>query len=359
MWITSFEALEESERRYRTLVEHFPNGSVGLFDEDLRYTAAGGQLFDDLDFDLDPEDRIGEQFTELHPPEIVEEVQPYFEAALDGEPKSFEIEYADRHLYGNTLPVRDVNDEVFAGMLVIQDVTERREYERMLEESNERLEQFAYAASHDLQEPLRMVSSYLQLLESRYADELDEDGEEFIEFAVVGADRMRDMIDGLLEYSRVETEGDPFEPVDLDAVLDDVLTDLQLQIEETHAHITVDDLPTVQGDGEQLRQVFQNLLDNAIEYSGDEPPRIHVSADHEGSKWCISVRDEGIGIDPEQQDRIFEVFQQLHSREEHAGTGIGLALCQRIVKRHGGEIRVNSEPGEGTTFSFTLPAIDT
>ncbi|SEW09393.1 ATP-binding protein [Natrinema salifodinae] len=258
---------------------------------------------------------------------------------------------------------------------VARDITERQERERQLEESNKRLEQFAYAASHDLQEPLRMVSSYLQLIESRYADALDDDGKEFIEYAVDGAERMKAMIDGLLAYSRVETQGDPFEPVDLDEVVDDVLEDLRLQIEESDAEITVDDLPRVEGDPSQLRQVFQNLLSNAIAYSGDEPPRVHITAQRgadrgdrsarsevgeggaAGEQWTISVRDEGIGIDPEDKDRVFEVFQRLHGREECSGTGIGLALCQRIVERHGGEIRVDAEPGEGSTFSFTLPAI--
>ncbi|NUB91306.1 MEDS domain-containing protein [Haloterrigena sp. SYSU A121-1] len=227
-----------------------------------------------------------------------------------------------------------------------------------LEKSNERLEQFAYAASHDLQEPLRMVSSYLQLLENRYADELDDDADEFLAFAVDGAERMRDMIDGLLKYSRVETQGEPLEPVDLEAVVDDVLDDLRVRIEETNAEITTEQLPSVEGDAGQLRQLFQNLVQNAMEYSGDEPPRIHIEAEpaRRGREWRISVRDEGIGIGTADQDRIFEIFQRLHSREDHAGTGIGLALCQRIVERHGGDISVESTLGDGATFSVTLPA---
>ncbi|RDI70165.1 PAS domain-containing sensor histidine kinase [Halopelagius longus] len=346
-------ALEESERRYRTLVENFPNGAVGLFDEDLQYTAVGGQLFDRLDYG--PEDRIGHRFTEIHTSDLVEELEPHFRAALDGEAGSFEIEYRGRHLHANTLPVRDADDEVYAGMIVIQDVTERREYERMLEVSNERLEQFAYAASHDLQEPLRMVSSYLRLLERRYADDLDEDAREFLDFAVDGADRMREMIDGLLEYSRVETRGDPFEVVDLDDVLAEVCDDLQVMIQESNAEITAEDLPRVEGDRGQLRQVFQNLLDNAIEYSGDEPPRIHIGAERDGDRWLVSVEDNGIGIDPEDTDRVFEVFQRLHTRDEHAGTGIGLALVERIIERHNGDVWVESSPGQGSTFSFALP----
>ncbi|WP_265109804.1 PAS domain S-box protein [Halosolutus halophilus] len=348
--------IEESERRYRTLVENFPNGSVGMFDDDLRYTAVGGQLLDTLG--LSPEDRIGRRISEIHSDELLAEIEPYFHAALEGEENSFELGFADRYLHAHTLPVRNADGEIFAGMLVVQDDTERREYQRKLEESNERLEQFAYAASHDLQEPLRMVTSYLRLLENRYGDAFDEDGEEFLEFAVDGADRMREMIDGLLEYSRVETRGDPFEPVDLDAVVDEVLADLQFRIDESDAEITTAELPRVEGDASQLRQVVQNLLSNAIAYSGDEPPRVHVGADRRGGKWVISVRDEGIGIDPADQDRVFTIFDRLHSREEYEGTGIGLALCERIVERHGGDIWVESEPGEGATFSFTLPASD-
>lgn len=200
-----------------------------------------------------------------------------------------------------------------------------------------------------------MVSSYLQLLERRYDDDLDEDGQEFLEFAVDGADRMREMIDGLLKYSRVETRGDPFETVSLDDVLTEVCDDLQVMIQESNAEITTEDLPRVEGDHGQLRQVFQNLLDNAIEYSGDDPPRIYIDAERDGDQWLVSVEDNGVGIDPEDTDRVFEVFQRLHARGEHAGTGIGLALVERIIERHGGDVWVESDPGQGSTFSFTLP----
>ncbi|SFG02252.1 PAS domain S-box-containing protein [Halopelagius inordinatus] len=248
----------------------------------------------------------------------------------------------------------DGTPRTFPGALT--DVTERKRTEKELQASNERLEQFAYAASHDLQEPLRMVSSYLRLVERRYADALDEEGEEFIDFAVDGAERMREMIESLLAYSRVETRGNPLEPVDVGEVLADVRVDLQFRIEETDADITTGDLPRVVGDPDQLRQLFQNLLDNAMEYRSGEAPQVTVSADRSGGEWVISVSDEGIGIDPEDQRRIFEVFQRLHTQNEHAGTGIGLALCERIVERHGGDIWVDSEPGEGATLSFTLPA---
>ena len=235
--------------------------------------------------------------------------------------------------------------------------TELEETITRLGESNERLEQFAYAASHDLQEPLRMVSSYLQLIENRYEDELDADGKEFLEFAVDGAERMRAMIDGLLQYSRIDTHGDPLEPVDLNDILASVRDDLQVKIDESNAAITADSLPRVVGDRDQLRQLFQNLLDNAMEYSGDDPPRVHVTATQSGDWWQLSVADEGVGIDPDDKDRIFDVFQRLHTHEEHAGTGIGLALCERIVERPGGEIWVESAQGDGTTFSFTLSTL--
>jgi len=493
-------ALEESERRYRTLVENFPNGAVGLVDEDLRYTVAGGEMFRAADITSD--ELVGQTVRERYPEPLADTFDANLRAAFEGETNTFEVGFHDRHWQAHTLPVRDEEEDIFAGMVMVQDITtqiereqelqasknqlqaliellpvavfvaeddgqivewneaakevwggqiaesesvaeydeydgwwadtgdpvepdewplaralrgeevtdpdvieiegfdgerrtvlnhgipvrdadgevsravvtliditERREYQRRLEESNERLEEFAYAASHDLQEPLRMVSSYLRLIEERYADELDEDGREFIDFAVDGADRMRDMIDGLLEYSRVDTRGDPFETVDLNDVLADVREDLQMTIEESGAEITADFLPRVVGDPGQLRQVFQNLLDNAIEYSGGEPPEIHVSAGTDtnasnaaseaaqnGEKRVISVSDRGVGIDPADAERVFDVFQRLHAPDEHPGTGIGLALCDRIIERHGGDIWVESEPGEGATFSFTLPA---
>ncbi|SFF77141.1 PAS domain S-box-containing protein [Halopelagius inordinatus] len=257
--------------------------------------------------------------------------------------------------YGASLEDPDGNP-VIAG--IGRDVTERKETKRRLEESNERLEQFAYAASHDLQEPLRMVSSYLSLVDRRYGEELDDDAAEFIEYAVDGAERMRDMIDALLTYSRVEMRGDDFDRIDLETLLEDVQKNLELKIEETEAEVTVESLPRVHGDRGQLQQVFQNLLSNALEYSGDARPRVHVSATRRGSEWALTVRDEGIGIDPKHADRIFEVFQRLHTRDEHPGTGIGLALCRRIVERHGGRIWADSESGEGSAFRFTLPAAE-
>lgn len=203
-----------------------------------------------------------------------------------------------------------------------------------------------------------MVSSYLSLIERRYEDLLDDEGQEFLDYAVDGAERMREMIDALLKYSRVETRGDPFEPVDLESVVDSVLADYQVRIEETDADVTTTDLPAVLGDADQLRQVFGNLLSNALEYSGDGPPSIRVFAERDGGHWVVAVEDDGVGIEPEHQDRVFEVFQRLHTQEEHGGTGIGLALAQRIVERHEGELWVESEPGEGSTFYCSLPVVE-
>ncbi|ELY62278.1 PAS domain S-box protein [Natronolimnohabitans innermongolicus] len=234
---------------------------------------------------------------------------------------------------------------------------ERQGYIEDLRAETRRLEQFAYAASHDLQEPLRMVSSYLQLIERRYGDALDDDGREFLAFAVEGAERMRAMIDGLLAYSRIETSGGPFEPVDLNDVLEDVVTALEPEVAEADAEITVDSLPRVTGDAEQLRLAFRSLLENAIEYNDGEP-HVGVAAERRGTMWEISVTDDGIGIPPAEQERIFEVFERLHTVDDHPGTGIGLALCKRIVNRHGGDVGVESTPGEGSTFTVTLPVAD-
>ncbi|HMB49677.1 MAG TPA: ATP-binding protein [Natronoarchaeum rubrum] len=230
-----------------------------------------------------------------------------------------------------------------------------------LQTSNERLEEFVYAASHDLQEPMRMVSSYLQLLERRYRDDLDEDAEEFIDFAVGGADRMQAMIESLLAYSRVSTGGEPLGPTDADAVFETVLDDFGSRIDDADARVSADELPTVRADPTQLERVFRQLLSNALAYSGSDPPRVRVGADREGDEWRFSVVDEGIGIESEYQDRIFDVFERMHASETASGDdrgGIGLALCERIVERHGGRIWVESEVGEGATFYFTLPATE-
>lgn len=246
----------------------------------------------------------------------------------------------------------------------VLDITERKEAEEALQKmnedlvrSNKDLEQFAYVASHDLQEPLRMVSSFTQLLAQRYHDKLDQDANDFISYAVDGANRMQKLIQDLLAFSRVTTRANPLTSVDLHDVLGEALANLSSKINENVAIVSTGELPTVNADRTQLVMIFQNLIDNAIKFhKASEPPRIYVSAEKKENEWIISVRDNGIGIEKQYFDRIFNIFQRLHSQKEYSGTGIGLALCKRIIGRHGGKIWVESVQNEGSIFKFTLKA---
>jgi signal transduction histidine kinase len=260
--------------------------------------------------------------------------------------------------------LRNSKGHIVGAIETLEDITDRKNAEDSLHErtedlerSNEELEKFAYVASHDLQEPLRMVSSYMQLLSRRYGGKIDADADEFIGFAVDGAKRMQILINDLLTYSRIGTRGREFEPVPCEEVLGLALVNLLTVIEETGSVVTHDELPTVLADKTQLVQLFQNLISNAIKFRSNEQPRVHVHADHKENEWIFSIKDNGIGIDPRYEDRIFEVFQRLHGRGQYSGTGIGLAICKKIVERHGGSIRVQSEEGTGATFYFSLPEI--
>jgi len=226
-----------------------------------------------------------------------------------------------------------------------------------LARSNRELEQFSYIASHDLQEPLRMVGSYTQLLAQRYGAQLDDDAREFLRYAQEGAARMRVLIDALLAYSRIDTRGQAFRHVVMGQVATLALANLRESIAESKAEVIVGSLPELEGDPVQLGQVVQNLIGNALKFHGPNPPHVWVDAERRGLDWRFSIRDDGIGILPEYQERIFVLFQRLHSREEYPGTGIGLSVCKKVVERHGGKLWVESSgrPGEGTTFFFTLP----
>jgi PAS domain S-box-containing protein len=259
---------------------------------------------------------------------------------------------------------REVADDIAFALHGLEVEGERAQAKALLAEkvealrhSNAELRQFAYAASHDLQEPLRMISSYLQLLERRFGTALDDRAHTYIDHAVKSAAQMRAMVHGLLNYSRLGTQPQTPVPVDTGELVQDAMENLAVVIQESGAIITMERLPTVRGEGVQLRRLFQNLLSNALKFRGERVPRIHLRAEREGAQWRFAVRDNGIGVAPEHQEEIFEIFQKLHSSAEYTGAGIGLALCKKIVEQHGGEIWLESEPGEGTTFYFTLPAV--
>jgi chemotaxis family two-component system sensor kinase Cph1 len=281
-------------------------------------------------------------------------------------------------------PVRNARGDIVGTQVIFWDVTARKQAEIALAQantdlarSNKELEQFAYVASHDLQEPLRMITSYTQLIAKRYNEKLDQNAREFMDFAVAGALRMQRLIHDLLAYSRVGTRGKPPELTDSGDALAAALDNLKLAIEENGAEITYDSMPAVIVDPTQLTQLFQNLLGNAIKFRGKARPRIHVGAVREPAPYCkipsagstgpasrqqpeewhFSVRDNGIGIDPQYFDKIFIIFQRLHTLDQYPGTGIGLAICKKIIERHGGRIWVESQAGEGATFHFTLPVV--
>ena len=321
------------------------------------------------------EEVIGRSLEILFPPNLVESSMEHIRKTSRGERwESVEInilhiDSSIKIVLWNSATIFDPENKPIATIAQGQDITERKQAENelkqtlnVLRQSNEELKQFAYIASHDLQEPLRMIASYLQLIERRYKGKLDKDADEFIAFAVEGANRLQEMIVGLLAYSRVETKGNPFEKVDFSEILAKAILNLKIAIDESGAIIMNDELPAIEVDGSQFIQVFQNLIANSIKFRNSEPPLIHVSAKQiseiEGSKnpdtWLFSVKDNGIGIDPQYQDRLFIIFQRLH-RTEYPGVGIGLSLCKRIVERHGGHIWFESEVGNGTTFYFTIP----
>ena len=271
----------------------------------------------------------------------------------DGEKKFYEVRY---------YPITDRNGTAIAACQIAQDISERKYFENLLlrqseelKRSNAELEQFAYIASHDLQEPLRMVASYVQLLAQRYHGRLDEKADKYIGYAVDGAHRMQALINDLLALSRVNSRGTEFQLANCREIVQRVLHDLGASIRESRAIVECDVLPDVMADERQIAQLFQNLIGNALKFRSEEPPHIHVHSEQRDGQWLFQVRDNGIGIAPEHTEQIFLLFQRLHSRDKYSGTGIGLAICKKIIERHGGRIWVESEPGKGSTFQFTLP----
>jgi PAS domain S-box-containing protein len=364
------EALWESMEKYRVLFESFPLGITVADDEGriLESNAASERLLG-----ISPAEQArrhvgGEEWQIIRP---------------DGSPMPT-AEYASVRALEEGHPVRGVEMgivkpaggvtwiEVTAAPLgdervvvAYVDVSRRKQaeerleqYARELERSNEDLQQFAYIVSHDLREPLRTVTSFLRLLEERYGDQLTGAGQEFIAYAVDGVTRMQRMIGALLDLSRVETHGQPLTPTDCEAMMEQTLATLHHMVEETDARVTCGPLPTVMADEGQLLQVFQNLVANALKFRREGvPPEVHVTGRREDSRWHFTVRDNGIGVDPAQAERAFQIFQRLHTRAEYEGTGIGLALSRRIVERHGGRIWMEpAAEGPGTAVHFTLPA---
>lgn len=332
-----------------------------ILDQDLRVRDGNRAFY--RSFGTEAEDTVGRSLFDVGGGpwdiadlrELLQEVLPRGDAV-----ENFEVE---RHFPGlgtrflqlsaQRLEREEAGEELI--LLAIRDMTERRRMEEELERSNQELERFAYVASHDLQEPLRMVASYTRLLARRYEGELDERADKYIRYAADGAERMKALIQGLLAYSRVSSQGEELVPVHTDDVLEAALRDLRMRIHQTGGHVTRDPLPVALADPDQLRQVFQNLIENALKFSGEAPPVVHISGHRDGPRCVFAVRDEGVGVEPESAERMFVIFQRLHGRDVE-GTGIGLALCKRIIERHGGELWVESSPGEGATFRFTIPS---
>jgi PAS domain S-box-containing protein len=359
--------LEQVETTFRQLLEGAPDAMV-VSDSTGRIVLAN--VMAERAFGYGRDELIGQSIEVLVPkryrhmhtkhrhsysaaprPRYMGEGRELFAARKDGSEFPVEISLSPMTTGGGLLvisAVRDISERKLA-----QQSLERQASE--LARSNAELEQFAYVASHDLQEPLRMVASYSQLLERRYRGKLDSDADEFIEFIVDGATRMQALINDLLAYSRVGTRGKEFESTDCNQVVNRALENLQAAIEEAGAEISVGPLPTLSADGSQLVQLFQNLISNALKFRGDEPPRIEIDAKVEDGNAVFSVHDHGIGMEPQYADRIFLLFQRLHTKKDYKGTGIGLAICKKIVERHGGRIWVESQLGEGATFFFTIP----
>jgi PAS domain S-box-containing protein len=364
--LATWRASERDRAAFRTLVESLEEGVV-MIDPSGRLVAANPSASRILG--VDPAEvleagpaALDWTVVDADGVALAQRDIPLRVTARTGEPL-VGMTYGLRHRRGDTLwlslstrAVEDKPEGPYTIVVSFTDITEQRAAAAALERSNAELQQFAYVASHDLSEPLRMVSSYLSLLRRRFHGRLDADADEFIEYAVDGAARMRTLIEGLLAYSRAG-RGEDLEPVELSLVTADVLRSLAAAMIEASAQVEVADLPVVLGDRGQLEQLLQNLIANALKFRRDGRARVWVRAEHSANGMTqIAVADGGIGIAPEAREHVFEMFQRLHDRESYAGTGIGLAICRKIVERHGGRIWVDERVGGGTVFRFTLPS---
>jgi PAS domain S-box-containing protein len=362
------ERLAQSEERFRLFVSNVKDCAILMLDPEGRVVSwnEGAERIKGYG----AEEIIGQHFSRFYSAEDVSNGKPGFEleeATRDGrfEDEGWRVRKDGSRFLANVVitALRDETGRLRGFGKITRDITERRKYEvhlldkvRELKQSNDELQQFAYVASHDLQEPLRMVASYTQLLAKRYRRRLDSDADEFIAYAVDGCNRMQRLVEDLLVYSRAGNNAVVPHEISSEDALQEALRNLRAPIEESGAVVTHDSLPTITADDTQLAQVFLNLVGNAIKYRSAEVPRVHVSATKNGSKeWIFSVRDNGMGIEPQYFERIFVLFQRLHGRNEFKGTGIGLAICKKIVERAGGRIWVESEPQKGSTFYFSVP----
>jgi PAS domain S-box-containing protein len=360
------EALRQSEERFRRTFELAGTG-VAQVSLDGRFSRVNPRLCEVLGYS--ERELCALTVRDVSHPEDRDLVDVPRAKVISGEMDSARLEKRyirkDGKVVWMTLAIameRDAEGRALYAISVLDDITERkrgeaalREAHEELQRSNSELEQFAYVASHDLQEPLRMVSSYTQLLGRRYNEKFDPDAREFMAYIVDGAARMKQLIEDLLAYSRVGTKGRDFKIVELERSVRRAITNLKAAIDESGASVSYDPLPTLPADEVQLAQVFQNLMGNALKFRSQAAPRIHVSVAEKPEAWEIGVRDNGIGIEPQYFERIFMVFQRLHNKGEYPGTGIGLAIVKKVIERHGGHVRVESTLGEGSAFIFTLP----
>ena len=361
---TQVFTLEGSDYAYRILIEEMNEG-VALLTTDLSIYYCNNKLASMLEIPL--ENMIGKPITNFIPSDQLENCKIPVESSSDSSCKEeISLETNDGTPMNIQINISFL-EKIDGYYVIVTDLTEQKKAEQELhdllnelERSNEELQQFAYVSSHDLQEPLRTIASFTQLLERRYKGKFDSDADEFMEYIVEAAKRMQHMILDLLEYSRVSTNADEFKEINTVEALDEALFNLKGIIENNNAVITHNDLPKVTADKSQLTKVFQNLISNAIKFKKDnEQPKIHISArkDPQKNQYVFSIQDNGIGMDSQYAERIFTLFQRLHTRDEYQGTGIGLSVAKRIVERHGGRIWVESELGKGSTFYFTLPIL--